>query len=189
MKKAACNHLCKKWQCDLLGRPIIIYTDYQTLENFNMQCNLFQQQIQWQLMAQYDLMINHIHVTIKSFLFIFTTTPSPAVRHGPIQGGNGWFSLRELVRSCTTESSQFLVISGVKGTSLVQVQRAQGREKACKGGRQNMDLDMRREVESGGNASMYSLDTDTVLYTEVWCVSSEGVKKTMWRVERDDKGN
>jgi len=30
----------KKWHSDLLGIPIIIYTDHQTLENFDTQCDL-----------------------------------------------------------------------------------------------------------------------------------------------------
>jgi hypothetical protein len=52
-----------------------------------------------------------------------------------------------------------------------------------------VDLGTGQDIESRGNTSLYSVDTDTVLYTEVWHVSREGMKKTMWRVERDDKGN
>jgi hypothetical protein len=44
-------------------------------------------------------------------------------------------------------------------------------------------------VESGGNANVYSQDTDSILYTKVWCVSSVKVKKSIWRLDKDDKGN
>jgi hypothetical protein len=47
-----------------------------------------------------------------------------AVRRGPVQGGNGWFGLREPVRSCTSGRSQFPALSSVKGTSPAQVWRA-----------------------------------------------------------------
>ena len=33
-------HALKKWHMDLLGSQITVYTDYHTLENFNMQKDL-----------------------------------------------------------------------------------------------------------------------------------------------------
>jgi len=52
----------KKWHSDLLSSPIFVYTDHHTLENFNTQCDLSQQQLCWQeLMSQYDMEINYIH--------------------------------------------------------------------------------------------------------------------------------
>jgi hypothetical protein len=112
------------------------------------------------------------------------------VRCGPVQGGNGWFGLRELVQSCTSGCSQFLALSGVKGTSPAQVRRAQGRERVWKrGARWDVDSDVRREVELGGNTSVLSQDTDSILYAKVWCVSSVKVKKSMWRLDKGDKGD
>jgi hypothetical protein len=52
-----------------------------------------------------------------------------------------------------------------------------------------VDLGARREVELGGDTSVYSQDTDSILYTKVQHVSSEKVKKSMWRLDKDDKGN
>jgi hypothetical protein len=94
-----------------------------------------------------------------------------------VHSGNGWFGLRELVRSCTSGCGQFPALSGVEGTSLAQVRRARGRERAWKrGARWDMDSDARREVGLGGNASLYSPETDPMLYTEVQRVSSVEVK-------------
>jgi hypothetical protein len=43
--------------------------------------------------------------------------------------------------------------------------------------------------KQGGNAKVYSLDSDTMLYTKVQCISSVEMKKTMWILNKDDKGN
>ena len=50
-----------KWQVDLLGTPINIYTDHCTLENFDMQRDLSQRQCCWQeFLSQYDYTIIYI---------------------------------------------------------------------------------------------------------------------------------
>jgi len=52
----------KKWQVDLLGNHITIYTDHCTLENFNTQCDLSQCQLRWQeFLSQFECTINYIH--------------------------------------------------------------------------------------------------------------------------------
>lgn len=54
-------HMLKQWRSDLLGSKIIVYTDHRTLENFNTQKDLSQQQLCWQeLMLQFDLDIAYI---------------------------------------------------------------------------------------------------------------------------------
>ena len=54
-------HFLKKWRADLLGIPIIVYTDHRTLENFNTQRDLFRRQLRWQeFMSQYDMTIVYI---------------------------------------------------------------------------------------------------------------------------------
>src|ERR1700691_5578832 len=51
----------KKWRADLLGIPIIVYTDHRTLENFDTQRDLSHQQLRWQeFMSQYDMTIVYI---------------------------------------------------------------------------------------------------------------------------------
>jgi hypothetical protein len=51
----------KKWRADLLGIPIVIYTDHCTLENFNTQRDLSRRQLRWQeFMSQYDMNIVYI---------------------------------------------------------------------------------------------------------------------------------
>jgi hypothetical protein len=51
----------KKWRSNLLGCKFIVYMDHQTLENFNSQRDLSQQQLHWQeYMSQYDLSIMYI---------------------------------------------------------------------------------------------------------------------------------
>jgi hypothetical protein len=48
----------QKWRSDLLGTPILIYTDHRTLENFDQQKDLSCQQARWQeFLAQYDYKI------------------------------------------------------------------------------------------------------------------------------------
>jgi hypothetical protein len=37
-------HALKKWCCDLLGSNFTIYTDHQTLQNFDMQKELSKRQ-------------------------------------------------------------------------------------------------------------------------------------------------
>jgi hypothetical protein len=51
----------KKWRSDLLGIPIIVYTDHRTLQNFDTQRDLSRRQLRWQeLMSQYDMEIVYI---------------------------------------------------------------------------------------------------------------------------------
>ena len=53
----------QKWQSELLGAPVLIYTDHQTLalENFDHQKDLSRQQACWQeFLAQYDHTIIYI---------------------------------------------------------------------------------------------------------------------------------
>ena len=51
----------KKWQADLLGSPIYVYTDHRTVENFDTQRDLSRRQLCWQeLMSQYDMEIVYI---------------------------------------------------------------------------------------------------------------------------------
>jgi RNase H-like domain found in reverse transcriptase/Reverse transcriptase (RNA-dependent DNA polymerase) len=51
----------QKWRSDLLGMPIIIYTDHCTLENFDNQKDLSCHQARWQeFMVQYDHSITYI---------------------------------------------------------------------------------------------------------------------------------
>jgi hypothetical protein len=51
----------KKWQSDLLGSPIYVYTDHKTLENLNSQKDLSRCQLRWQeFLSQYKLNIIYI---------------------------------------------------------------------------------------------------------------------------------
>jgi len=51
----------KKWRSDLLGIPIIVYTDHRTLQNFDTQRDLSRRQLRWQeFMSQYDMTIVYI---------------------------------------------------------------------------------------------------------------------------------
>jgi RNase H-like domain found in reverse transcriptase/Reverse transcriptase (RNA-dependent DNA polymerase)/Integrase zinc binding domain len=48
----------QKWQSELLGAPVLIYTDHRTLENFDHQKDLLRRQTRWQeFLAQYNHMI------------------------------------------------------------------------------------------------------------------------------------
>jgi hypothetical protein len=51
----------QKWRSELLGAPILIYTDHRTLENFDQQKDLSRRQARWQeFLAQYDHRIIYI---------------------------------------------------------------------------------------------------------------------------------
>ena len=51
----------KKWCVELLGAPIIVYTDHCTLENFLSQCDLSCRQACWaEYMSQFNLEIHYI---------------------------------------------------------------------------------------------------------------------------------
>ncbi|TFY53312.1 hypothetical protein EVJ58_g9520 [Rhodofomes roseus] len=51
----------KKRRADLLGMPILVYTDHWTLENFTTQKDLSRRQLHWQeFLAHYDLTIVYI---------------------------------------------------------------------------------------------------------------------------------
>ena len=46
----------KKWRTDLLGSPVLVYTDHRTLENFGSQKDLSRRQARWQeFMSDFDL--------------------------------------------------------------------------------------------------------------------------------------
>jgi hypothetical protein len=50
-----------KWQSDLIGIPVLIYTDHKTLENFDTQKDLSRRQARWmEFMSQYDCKIVYI---------------------------------------------------------------------------------------------------------------------------------
>jgi hypothetical protein len=51
----------KKWRSDLLGAKFYVYTDHQTLENFDSQKALSRHQLCWQeFLSQYDMTITYI---------------------------------------------------------------------------------------------------------------------------------
>jgi hypothetical protein len=51
----------KKWRVDLLGSHFTIYTDHQTLQNFELQKELLKRQACWmEYMSQYDCSIEYI---------------------------------------------------------------------------------------------------------------------------------
>ena len=53
----ALQRLCS----DLIGVPFMVYTDHKTLENFDCQCDLSQQQSRWmEFMSQYDCKIVYV---------------------------------------------------------------------------------------------------------------------------------
>jgi len=52
----------KKWWLDHLGSQFIVYTDHQTLENFDTQKDLSHWQAWWiEHLSQFDMMIHYIH--------------------------------------------------------------------------------------------------------------------------------
>jgi hypothetical protein len=54
-------HALQKWCSELLGAPILIYTDHCTLENFDQQKDLSRRQARWQeFLAQYNHHIIYI---------------------------------------------------------------------------------------------------------------------------------
>lgn len=54
-------HVLKKWRSDLLGLPILVYTDHCTLEDFEMQKDLSRRQAYWmEHMSQLDMTIVYI---------------------------------------------------------------------------------------------------------------------------------
>ena len=51
----------QKWQIELLGAPVIVYSDHQTLQNFTSQCDSSRRQAHWsELMSQFNLDIHYI---------------------------------------------------------------------------------------------------------------------------------
>jgi RNase H-like domain found in reverse transcriptase len=55
-------HTLKKWCVDLLGSHFTIYTNHQTLQNFELQKELSKCQARWmEYMSQYDCMIHYIN--------------------------------------------------------------------------------------------------------------------------------
>ena len=57
----------QKWRSELLGAPILIYTDHRTLENFNHQKDLSRCQARWQeFLAQYNHTITYIPGEVNS---------------------------------------------------------------------------------------------------------------------------
>ena len=61
-KRDVSNYPCvEKWRSDLLGIPIIVYTDHRTLQNFDTQRDLSRRQLRWhEFMSQYDMTIIYI---------------------------------------------------------------------------------------------------------------------------------
>lgn len=54
-------HALDKWRLDLIGVPIVIYTDHKTLENFDTQKDLSRRQARWmEFMSQYDCKIMYV---------------------------------------------------------------------------------------------------------------------------------
>jgi hypothetical protein len=52
----------KKWRSDLLGSHVTIYTNHQTLQNFDIQKELSKRQARWmEYMSQYDCSIKYIN--------------------------------------------------------------------------------------------------------------------------------
>jgi hypothetical protein len=50
-----------KWRSDLIGVPVLVYTDHKTLENFDTQKDLSHRQARWmEFMSQYDCKIVYI---------------------------------------------------------------------------------------------------------------------------------
>lgn len=50
-----------KWRSDLIGVPVLVYTDHKTLENFDTQKDLSCRQVRWmEFMSQYDCKIIYI---------------------------------------------------------------------------------------------------------------------------------
>jgi hypothetical protein len=85
----------KKWQADLLGGPIIIFTDHKTLENFNTQKELSQQQACWQeFMSQFEVHIQYIKGednTVADALSCLPTDKSKTVEE-PAHNFNAWLA-------------------------------------------------------------------------------------------------
>lgn len=51
----------KKWRSDLLGSQLYVYTDHQTLENFDTQKDLSRRQARWmEHLLQFDMSIYYI---------------------------------------------------------------------------------------------------------------------------------
>ena len=51
----------QKWRIELLGAPVIVYSDHRTLQNFTSQRDLSRRQARWsELMSQFDLDIRYI---------------------------------------------------------------------------------------------------------------------------------
>ena len=52
----------QKWQIELLGAPVIVYSNHWTLQNFTSQHDLSRRQAHWsELMSQFNLDIRYIH--------------------------------------------------------------------------------------------------------------------------------
>jgi hypothetical protein len=54
-------HALDKWHSDLIGVPVLVYTDHKTPKNFDMQKDLSYQQARWmEFISQYDCKIVYI---------------------------------------------------------------------------------------------------------------------------------
>jgi hypothetical protein len=75
----------KKWHCDLLGSNFTIYTDHQTLWNFDMQKELSKRQARWmEYMSQYDCTINYINGNDNCVADALSHLPNSVDRHTSI---------------------------------------------------------------------------------------------------------
>jgi hypothetical protein len=78
-------HALKKWHCDLLSSNFTIYTDHQTLWNFNMQKELSKRQARWmEYMSQYDCTINYINGDNNCITDMLLHLPNSVDRHTSI---------------------------------------------------------------------------------------------------------
>jgi hypothetical protein len=74
--------------------------------------------------------VSHVSICLNFVLVCNLPKTLPDVRCCPVQGEN----------NCMSESSQFLAVRSVKGTSLAQVQHAEGKEKLLRRGGCNCSI-------------------------------------------------
>jgi hypothetical protein len=80
-----------KWRTDLLGSPIIIYTDHRTLENFDTQKDLSRRQARWQeFLAHYDYCIMYIKGDDNPVVDVLSRLPNSVDSTPPFQQQRYW---------------------------------------------------------------------------------------------------
>ena len=70
-----------KWCVDLLGVPFLVYTDHKTLENLDIQRDLFRRQARWmEFMSQFDMKIIYLkgedNIVADSLFHLPSDTPA-----------------------------------------------------------------------------------------------------------------